>query len=402
MNTLRDIHNRLLDSLGTVYPRHGISISHGNIITGLVGSRGVGKTTYILDYIKKNFGQRNKKALYVSADNIYFSDRTLFDLARTFVDVDGGELLCIDEIHRYNNWAQELKNIFDSFPYLRIVFSGSSSINIIEQKYDLSRRVLLKYFPGLSFREWLEFTQGVKLPIIPLKEILKLESLPPELTRIKGILGLFQQYLKTGYYPLRNTVETDDEYYSALMSAVEKVIFNDIATYFSLKTNTLNVFKKILYFVASTPPGKINPHAVAQSLEKHHQDVAFYLDAMKRSSLLRYLLIDKSGHALIRNAEKIFFDNTDILYAVAYHIGKDIHIGTVRENFVITHLQNAGYRVFYSGKADLAVDEYTFEIGGAGKGRSRLSGLDNAYVLKDDVVYGSGQDVPLYAMGMVY
>lgn len=402
ISALRETHDRLLSNLGKVYKRKSVSISKGKIVTGIVGSRGVGKTTFLLDHIRNNYGVGNKKALYVSADNIYFSENSLVGLTRQFVNIDGGELLCIDEIHRYENWAQELKNIFDSYPDLQIIFSGSSIINIIEQKYDLSRRVILKYFPGLSFREWLGFTQSIELAKLTLDEITTVNAIPAQITEIKGLIGLFQQYMKTGYYPLRASVETDEEFYSALMAAVEKIIFNDIATYFSLKTHTLGVFKKILYFVTSTPPGKINPSALASSLGKHHQDVANYLDMMRSSSLLRYLLIDKQGHVLIRNAEKIFLDNTNIAYAISDNTGKDVNIGTIRENFVINQLQNAGYKTFYSKQGDVNVDDYTFEIGGANKDASQLQGVDNSFVLRDDVVYKQGRFIPLYAMGFMY
>lgn len=402
METLREIHNRLLSNLGNIYKRESVSITKSKVVTGIVGSRGVGKTTFLLNHIRENYGVGNKKALYVSADNIYFSENSLVELARQFVNIDGGELLCIDEIHRYENWAQELKNIFDSYPDLQIVFSGSSSINIITQKYDLSRRVILKYFPGFSFREWLEFTQNITLPKLTLEEITILDAIPSKITDIKGLIGLFQQYLKTGYYPLRASIETDGEFYSALMAAVEKVVFNDIATYYSLKTHTLGVFKKILYFVTGTPPGKINPSALANGLGKHHQDVANYLNMMQSSSLLRYLLIDKQGHALIRNAEKIFLDNTNIAYAIADNTGKGVDLGTVRENFVINQLQNAGYKTFYSKQGDVNVEDYTFEIGGANKDASQLEGVENSFVLKDDVVYKQGRFIPLYAMGFLY
>lgn len=402
MDVLREIHNRLIDTLGPVYVRTNIHIHQGRVITGIVGLRGVGKTTFILDYIKKNYG-RDKKALYVSADHLYFSTNTLFDLAQKFVNEDGGELLCIDEVHRYRNWAQELKNIYDSFPNIRIIISGSSSINIIEQKYDLSRRVLLEYFPGLSFRQWLEFSQGQCLPVFTLQDIAALSgNIPPEITTIQGLVGLFHQYLKTGYFPLRSALGTDEEYYEALMAASEKVIHNDIGVYYSLKTKSLDVFKKLLYYVSTTPPGKINPHALGRSVGKQHQEVGSYLDMMRNSSLLRYLLIDKFGHALIRNAEKIYLDNPNLAYAISHAIGKEVPLGMVREMFTINQLQNAGYKVAYSKKGDICVDDMTFEIGGRSKSGEQLQGVSGGYVMADDILYGSGKTVPLYLLGFLY
>jgi hypothetical protein len=402
MEPLRQIHEKLINTLGTVYERTHIRIHKGRVITALVGSRGVGKTTFILDYIRTQYG-RSKKALYVSADHLYFSSHTLLDLAESFVNREGGELLCIDEVHRYSNWAQELKNIYDAYPELRVIISGSSSINIVEQKYDLSRRVLVEYFPGFSFREWLAFTHKQSFHPVNLSEIISLESATiSDVARIRGIIGLFHQYLRTGYYPVRATLETDEDYYEALIGAAEKVINNDIGVYYSLKTKSLDAFKKILYYVATTPPGKINPYAIGKSIGKQHQEVGSYLNMMRNSSLLRYLLIDKYGHALIRNAEKIFLDNPNLAYAVGYMLGKDVFLGTIRENVVINQLQNAGYNVFHSQKGDIAVDTYTFEIGGRGMSESQLNGVKNGYVIADDLVYGSGSTIPLYLFGFLY
>lgn len=401
MEILREIHNRLINKLGAVYEREFLTVDNAQIMIGFIGFRGVGKTTFLLNYIKKHYGLDNR-ALYVSADNIYFSDNTLFDLARSFVNNDGGELLCIDEIHKYKDWAQELKNIYDSFPGLRIIFSGSSSIKISEQKYDLSRRAVLKYVPGFSFREWLEYKYGYNLPILTLENVLEGKTIPVEIVSVEKILGLFKEYLKVGYYPVSKIINDEQLYIETLVNSIEKVIYSDIASYYSLNTKTLDVLKKILYFIVTIAPGKINPNSLGNSLKKHHQDVENYLDIMRYSSLLRYLLIDKRGHSLVRNAEKVYMDNTNLLYAIAKSIGKLEQIGSFRETFVINAIENAGYNVFYIKNGDFCVENYVLEVGGAGKDNKQIKDVENSFLLKDNILVKFDNHIPLFLLGFLY
>jgi len=403
MENLIQDYQRLINELDPVYERKIYKqLESSHRILGIVGSRGIGKTTYILHYLKKNY-PNDSQALYVSADNLYFVKNNLVDLAEKFVDFYDGRVLCIDEIHKYPDWSRELKNIYDKHRKLKIIFSGSSSIDLIKEKYDLSRRAVLRHLPGLSFREFLEMKLGKKYPILTISKIIKGDAISFEpIAKTPRILGLFQKYLKVGYYPLFKEFDNRLDMYEALEGVIEKIIHIDIASYYSLKTSTLPVFKKILYFIYTSSPSSVNINRISKSLAKDHSDVANYLEIMKDAGLLRFLLIDKTGHALIRNAEKIYLNNTNLAYALEKAIGKKINKGQLRELFFITSLENAGLKPFYSKKGDVKCDDYIFEIGGAGKDLSQIKNQKNAFVVSDDILFHDIKKIPLYLFGFLY
>jgi predicted AAA+ superfamily ATPase len=412
MQTLIERYNILKKEYKNIYQRNIFSeLESSHRIVGVVGSRGVGKTTYLLNYLNLKY-KNSARALYISADDVYFSNSTLIDLARQFVNEYDGKILCIDEIHRYPNWAQELKNIYDKYSSLKVIFSGSSSVDLIKQKYDLSRRAVLKNLPGFSFREYLEFTTGKKLPILTLRQVISQRiSSVEEITGLKRLLGLFNDYQKTGYYPIFKNFSNEEDFYEALNGVIDKVINIDISSYYSLKTDTLPVFKKILYFLFTSKPGSINVNRLSASLRKSFPDTSRYIEMTRESGLARYLLSDKSGHALIRNAEKVYLDNTNLAHALSYRIGKPVDRGSTREILVINQLESAGYRVCYSSRGDIIVGaekkvfgkkEYIFEIGGAGKNLSQIKDEKNAYVVADDILFGDSRKIPLYLFGFLY
>lgn len=312
-------------------------------------------------------------------------------------------MICIDEIHRYPNWAQELKNIYDFYKNIKIIFSGSSVIDLINQKYDLSRRAFTKELVGFSFREFLEIKLNQNLPKFNLKDLIKNRELPSkEIVKISKLNGYFNEYLKFGYYPIFIELKTKIDILETINGIIDKTINIDIASYYSLKTKTLETLKKILYFIHTSPPGKINPYRLAKSLNKDNKNVADYLDMLKESRLLNYLLIDKLGHALIKNAEKVFFNNTNLSFAIEYYSGKKINLGTFRETFVLNQLYGASYKPFYTQKADISIDKYIFEIGGEKKKPDQIKNLDNAYLVKDRILYGDKKSIPLWMFGFLY
>ena len=403
MENLIQDHKRLLDELGEVYQRNIYKeLKSDHRITGIIGARGVGKTTYILDYLKKNYAD-SSRALYISADDIYFSNNNLVDLAEKFVREYDGEILCIDEIHKYPGWSRELKNIYDKYRKLKVIFSGSSSIDLVKEKYDLSRRAALRHLPGLSFREYLEMKGKGEFPRMSLNEIVKGKSSKENaIAKTSDLFPLFKQYLKIGYYPFFKEYSNEKDMYESLEGVIDKIIHMDIASYYSLKTSTLNVFKKILYFIHTSPPSSININRIAKSLGKDHSDTANYLEMMRASGLLRFLLVDKKGHALLRNTEKIYINNTNLVKALENTTGKDSEAGTVRELFVISSLEDASLRPFYSKIGDLSCNGYTFEIGGEGKDFSRLKNKKNSYLICDDILYREPGKIPMYLFGFLY
>lgn len=402
MDNLIQVYRRLLEEVKPAYYRKFYrDFKMDNRFIGVIGARGVGKTTFLLQYLRENY-KDDEKGLYVSGDNLYFIEHTLVETADSFVKLYGGELLCIDEIHKYKNWNQELKNIFDSYPRLNVLFSGSSSIDIIKGKFDLSRRVILRNMHGFSFREYLEFQTGKKFPVLKLEEVFGSTTQKlREIGRTEKILGYLRDYWKKGYYPSSGAIKTYEAFKDTLIGVIDKTIFEDITSFYALKTENLDTLKKLIYFFATSEPGSVSINKLANSLGKDHATITEYLQILRDTGLLRFLLIDKSGHALVRNAEKIYLDNTNLLYAVNETIGKETHVGVTRELFAISSLETAGYKVFYSKPGDITVGRYTLEIGGMGKSGSQLRGIQNSYVLKDDILYSSLNVRPLYLLGFL-
>ncbi len=400
MEVLLEIYQRLLKELKVPYFRafyENFAFDHR--LVGIVGARGIGKTSFLLHYLKNNLVDPSS-GLYVSADHIYFSNNTLLSVVDEFYKVYGGELICIDEIHKYKNWNQELKNIYDSYPSLKVMFSGSSSIDLMKGKYDLSRRVALKKMSGFSFREYLELKTGENFPILSLEEIVSGKN-SQNILQTPKLLKHFKDYLKGGFYPIFTELKTLQAYTEALVNTTEKVIYEDIGGFYSLKTPNIPVLKKILYFIASSSPGGFSINQLASSLGKDHTVTSEYLEMLRESGLLRYLLNDKQGHSLIRNAEKIYFNNSNLAYAINQAIGKETQLGMLRELFVLSSLEDAGYKVFYSGKGDMKCGAYTFEIGGKSKKNNQVKDLEDAYIVKDNTLVSSPGAIALCLFGFL-
>ncbi|MCG2692289.1 AAA family ATPase, partial [Microgenomates group bacterium] len=235
-----------------------------------------------------------------------------------------GKLLCIDEIHRYKNWNQELKNIYDSYPKLTVIFSGSSSLDLVKGRYDLSRRANLKTMHGFSFREFLEIKKAAKYPRLTLKKIYtNHRAYAQKLMRTPKLLGYLKEYFKKGYYPTFLELVGDQAYQNSLRGIIDKIIFEDVSSLYSLKTSNLAALKKIVYFFATAQPGSVNINRLANSLKKDHTTISDYVQILKDAGLLRFLLKNKQGHALVRDAEKIYLDNSNLLYALNAEVGKE-------------------------------------------------------------------------------
>ena len=371
-------------------------------LIGIIGPRGVGKTTLILQYLKEKY-YKNENALYFLADNVLFEKGDLLNLAREFYLKHGGRLICVDEIHRYENWNQELKNIYDTLPDLKIIFSGSSSLNLIKGKYDLSRRGVVYNLGGFSFREYLSFGKNIDIEKFSLNDLLKnYQKISVDLMEIKNVLKCFNEYLSTGYYPFFKETGNQQLYFQQVNNIIDKIIYEDITSSYSLKTQNLIVFKQILSFLATISPGEISINKLANSLGKNHATISEYLNILEEASLIRFLPIDRAGHSLIRCAKKVFLDNTNLMQAIDNNLGKEVETGTARELFALNQLQNAGYVPTYTSQGDLFVDKFTFEIGGKNKSDQQIKNIKNSYLLLDDILIGDKNKIPLYLFGFLY
>lgn len=403
MDILIEIYQRLLREMVPTYRRKFYDeFRMDSRFVGVIGARGVGKTTFLINYLREHYSQSNQ-ALYISADNLYFVEHTLLEVVDQFVKEFNGQILCVDEIHKYKNWDQELKNIYDSYPNLKVLFSGSSSIDLIKGKADLSRRAILQTLYGFSFREFLEIQEKKTYPVLSFDELINNHSkYEQQLMETPKLLGYLKEYWKEGYYPTRFELKTYEAYRDSLRNIIDKIIFEDISSFYSLNTGNLDTLKKILYFFATSLPGSININKIATSLTKDHTTIADYIQILRDTGLLRFLLLNKQGHALVRNAEKIYLDNSNLLYALNEEVGKEPFTGVMRELFVLSNLQNANHHVFFSEKGDFECNNITFEIGGKNKTTEQIQGVENSFLVKDELLTGGTKTIPLYLFGFLY
>mgnify|MGYP001598585596 CR=1 FL=1 len=402
MDTLIEIYHRLLTEMVPSYHRKFYDdFTMDNRLMGIVGARGVGKTTFLIHYLREHYGD-SSQALCISADNLYFVEHTLVEVVDQFVKDFDGQLLCIDEIHRYKNWNQELKNIYDSYPKLSVIFSGSSSVDLVRGKYDLSRRVILKTMYGFSFREFLEIQEKTHYPLLSLNELChNAGACAQKLAKTPKLLGYLKQYFREGYYPTFLEMGSYEAYSHSLRGIVDKIIYQDVSSFYSLNTSNLDTLRKIIYFFATSQPGSVNINRLAGSLKKDYTTIAEYVQILRDTGLLRFLLQNKQGHALVRDAEKIYLDNPNLLYVLNDEVGKKPLVGLLRELFVISNLQNADYHVFFSKQADIECENAIFEIGGRSKTSSQLKGKEQGYLVKDDILVGDGKTIPLFLFGFL-
>lgn len=399
-SSLQLIYKRLLESVSLAHHRflyHDFILA--DRLTGLIGPRGVGKTTMLLQIIKARLDPIH--TFYFSADHIYFENTTLYAFIEDCFLSDGIETFFIDEIHKYKNWSQELKNLYDGFPQLKIVFSGSSSLDITKGSYDLSRRAKMYYLPGMSFREYLNMNTNLTVEKIDFINIIKNHQQFDELlTKIPRIIGHFNDYLIHGFYPFYQ--ENPLSYFEKLLEVINKTIYEDIANFYQLNTGNLHFFKKLLSFLASIPPGEINVHNLSQNLSIDDKTTLNYLSKLQEVGLVNLIYPVETGNASLRRPEKIFLNNTNLQYAIEGNLPKKVDIGTIRELFFIQALRDANLIVHYSKQGDYVVNNTVFEIGGKNKTSKQIAHIEKSFLVKADMITSRKREIPLILMGFLY
>ncbi len=357
-------------------------------MTGLLGPRGVGKTTMLLQYIKEN---QAEDILYVSADDLYFANHTLFDIADEFYK-NGGTHFFIDEIHKYKDWSVELKNIYDTFPGLSICFTGSSILDIRKGMADLSRRALMFTMQGLSFREYLEFEYGLHVRLHSLNDIVTNSiDLPDTLVHP---LPLFHEYLQKGYYPMVK----EDHLEIRLGQIVNHTLEVDIPQFANLSVTTARKLRKLLMVIAESVPFKPNYVSLAAKLEISRNSLEEYFTLMEDAGLIARLRDAGSGIIGLGKVEKIYLDNPNLAFFLSE---KAPDIGNIRETFFLNQAR-VNHRVISSVKADFTVGNYTFEVGGKNKNQKQIKNTGNGLLVKDNIEYGHDRVIPLWAFGLNY
>lgn len=398
----KNTYFRLLKN--TTYSTHRYLFDSFNIdsrLTGLVGPRGTGKTTLLLQFINERFEDK-RQCLYLSLDNIYFTQIKLLDFVNELYEVDGVRYLFLDEVHKYPNWDQELKNIYDSYPDMTVVFSGSSSMDLTRGTYDLSRRGTLSRIGGMSFREYLEFKLETTIAAVGFDDLIHHpEQLVAQLSDIDRLRGHFLEYLDAGYYPF--VFEDELNYHQKILNIIDKTIYEDISNFYNLKTENLINFRKILSYLATIPPGQLNRNSISKHIGLDNKTVENYLNILNETGLVCLIRENKAGSSLLKGKEKIFLDNSNIYKAIINEIGFDYNKGTAREIFFVKMMQNANENVYFSSVGDFQVQDYFFEIGGKGKSIKQIKDhLDKSFVVKEDILYPGRHEIPLHFFGFLY
>lgn len=396
---LRDTYRRLLSDTKTDMHRYLFDSFHiNNRITGIVGQRGVGKTTLMLQYIKEKL-VTPPNVFYASIDHLYFSSHTLLEFVDSLYHQEGIDHFFLDEVHTYPNWTQELKNIYDSYPKIKIIFSGSSSIDLIKGSHDLSRRAKLFKLHGLSFREYLFFTLQISHPIVSLKQIIENpQEITATLAQISRLKGHFSDYLLKGYYPF--AFEDQQSFSEKLLTIIDKSIYEDIAKFYNLKTQNLIFFKRILNFFASIPPGELSINNIAKNLGLDNKTTDHYLHILNDVGLIRFVYPPDGGSRGLSKPAKAFINNTTLLATLNQLLGEPLSLGMMRELFFLQSLSNADLSIFYSTIGDYQVDKYYFEIGG--KNKKQKQSHNKIYLVKDDILHPGSYELPLYLFGFLY
>ncbi len=371
------------------------TIDWDNRFIGIKGSRGVGKTTLLLQYIRLNF-KPDKSVLYVSLDNLYFLENTLYDLVNDFYK-KGGLFIAIDEVHKYPNWAIEIKNIYDDMPHLRLVFTGSSLLHIQQAKADLSRRVVIYSMPGLSFREFLQFETKIKLETYTLKEIVTNHiAIAIGITQKVKPLHYFEDYLNYGYYPFY--MENKKSFHQKLSEILLTVLEVDIPQYASIQVSNIIMLKKLLAVISHSVPFKPNMNTISERTGISLNTMKNYLKLLKDAQLLQLLYVEDKGVNSLGKPEKIYLNNTNLMF----NLVNESEIGNRRETFFLNQLSYTN-TIFASKNADFKVDGvYEFELGGRNKKKKQIKELQSAFIVKDTIEIGADLNIPLWLFGFLY
>ena len=365
---------------------------------GIKGARGVGKTTLMLQYIKKHF-EFDPSVLYVSLDDIWFSDNKLVDLADGFVKL-GGKQLFLDEVHKYPGWSGELKNIYDDLPELKIVFTGSSLLEIMNARFDLSRRAIVYRMQGLSFREYLYFEAGVRLNTHSLNEILDNHVIiSSEVTSVIRPLKHFSKYLSEGYYPFYK--EIPELYFIRLGEILNMIIEIELPLLRNVDISYSSKLKQMLLIISESAPFIPNISKLSERIGINRNTFISYLNLLSEAGLLRNLYRHAHGITRLQKPEKVFLENTNIAYALSNNLPEK---GNIRETFFANQVSHS-HSLTIPEKGDFLADNIQiFEIGGRSKNYKQInSSIEmKGFIASDDIEFGNGNKIPLWMFGFLY
>ena len=401
METLFKRHDVYISRVPTKYIRDFMQrVNWNSRLIMIRGPKGVGKSTMMQQYIKKNFAAGDRHVLYCSADTTYFATHSLLELAESFVRI-GGKWLFIDEVHKYPGWSLEIKEIYDLYSELHIVLSGSSLIQINDGQADLSRRIMPYDMPGLSLREFLHLDMGLDIKPVSLDELLDHpEQFCMQVTSLCHPLEHFGRYLRIGYYPFY--FEQKQEYFDKLENAINYIIDVELTKYRSLNVGYTRQVKALLHIISQMTPYEVDISKLSKASGISRLSTLKYISNLEEACLIHRLFTDLMRITDLQKPDKMYIDNTNLLYTLS---PEKPEIGTVRETFFANQLASAGHIVEYAGykSGDFRIDGNTvIEVGGADKGFSQLAGQDHSFVAADDIDSAYFRKIPLWAFGFLY
>lgn len=397
MDTLFKTYGRLLADTDLSFTRYLYNkINWDNRLIVIKGAKGVGKTTMLLQHIKRNF-QQVEKALYVSLDNLWFANHTLLELAE-YHYTHGGTHLFLDEVHKYKGWQQEVKNIYDSYPHLHLVVTGSSMLKIEESlTADLSRRHRAYTMEGLSFREYLKLEQVADLPVLSLETILNNHfTEASQITSKVKVLQHFEKYIESGYYPFYR--EEGDGFFDRLQQVIDTVVTTEIPAVSHIEYDSVYKVRQLLAVLTEMKPYTLNISSLCTTLQSSRNNVLKLLDLMDKAALVRRLYATNGGMNMLTKPEKILFYNTNLMHCLTPQVDS----GTMRETYLASQV-GVDHQLYMPSKGDLVVDDkWLFEVGGKRKNFSQIKDMKDSFVVSDNMEIGHGNKIPLWLFGLLY
>lgn len=397
MEKLRRRHNTLIQQTETLFKRYLIGkLPWEERLIGIKGSRGVGKTTMLLQYIKETY-QLDTKALYLALDDLYFTENDLIDLVEEFVS-KGGEHLFIDEVHKYKNWSIALKQIHDTYLNLRVVFTGSSLLEILNSRSDLSRRALVYEMQGLSYREFLNLHLNTDFEKLSLIDVLEnhIELSANISSKIKP-LKEFENYLKVGYFPFY--AGNQELYFKRILEVINMILEIELPMLRNTDISIVSKIKQLLYIVSQSVPFKPNITSLANKIQITRKTLLEYLNYLNEAKLFHSIHKNTHGIGALQKPEKLFLDNTNYMFAI---MEESPEKGNIRETFFLNQLSQ-GFAVTYPEHGDFLVEnKFTFEIGGKNKTAKQITEIPNSFVAADEIEIGFENKIPLWLFGFLY
>ena len=405
MEILFEISNRRVSAVSEQFQRSlKKQINWHSRLVEIRGSRGVGKTTLLLQQVKKKHMARPQEGLYVSLDDAYFYEQSLVDFADQYVKY-GGTHLYLDEVHKYPvkkkgmDWSRELKIIYDRYPELQIVFTGSSILELYRGEGDLSRRRSTYIMSGLSFREYLIYHNVIEIESIELSEILADHiHFAREISSKVKILKHFKDYLQYGYYPFYK--EDPDHYYLRIKDVISLILEGDIPASVDIHFDSIFKLKRLLGAIATSSPYTPNLVQLRADLQISDQRTLIkYLEYLEKAELLNALQKDATGNRILRKPDRLYLNNSNLMYALSLN---RVVKGNVRETFFLNQLRYK-HQVTYPNSGDFRVnDQYIFEVGGKGKDSRQIKDVESGFIAADDIELGIGNKIPLWLFGFLY